>query len=974
MLERMGFSRPHFRPVLTILEKTRMTDGAQPIPLDAKGSSASRAWLTDIAPIVSNAALAVLGFLWLVVLAKACGFQPRLRNFVVFAASISLLPVASAAIAYWGGPDDRKPANRVFESINIWCAVLVLSALAITGIATWKSGALGFWRGNALPVVQVVLALHLALLAALAWLRRAKPALSKRTEAVVLRHSPRSVQTVAFAYAFVLATVSLFRIEPENKHFNGLFSAFFPSIAGGFPDRSQLGVAALLASFSMAVGLYLLIIEQRLERKNPTALLRIQKLALPLAASVAVVLCFDFSLPTDVLHYMTNIGPARHLMGGGTLMVDTFSQYGPGPVLLTYLAFQLGQPSFAVANIAVQLCNILFYVLFLVMLWQSTRYRLAALWLGLIVLLSWLSGWAYGEGNVNTAPSVLGLRYLPVMLMAVALASGAEGSRRSLLTFLASFLAALWSAEAIVGTLALHCGFLTLTNLRDRSYGRLVADLASACLPVICGLVAMSLGILVVSGKLPAFTIYLGYFASYNPVAAFWSVPFDGTFWSWTPFLLTVVVVMGICWLTVFNGQQNGLPYRSNYWLRRALPAALLTAITSAYFAGRAVDFVILIALLPLSLLLIPAILWLANLAAGRDRAAISLSAIPLLALLWMSSFSSLYLFRVGSPYSLVVQQCRDHGRCTPAALGRGISETLRSQLTLEPRADIWAMTPYDLQVLGDAKRLIDRFAAADTEVTVLLGENGAGVQTVSDTALMFAGKWHTWPRSFTFTDELVPELAARILAAPVALQTGSVIILRQDEANLGLLESSLLKLIRSTGSLCVLEGSTPEVAAYRFWKNGTPQPTGGCMERPVDTPTKISDAENQALQALPGFIGNIQSSGDALPNGPIDLATLRRAGVNVPSPFVRGRRLASFWGEATLSKAGKRLTLDLFGPRRSVCRNLLAGFSRISGVARVATTATLADEQIAPVTDEQAAKACAPLTGFVRLVLDLHP
>jgi hypothetical protein len=110
------------------------------------------------------------------------------------------------------------------------------------------------------------------------------------------------------------------------------------------------------------------------------------------------------------------------------------------------------------------------------------------------------------------------------------------------------------------------------------------------------------------------------------------------------------------------------------------------------------------------------------------------------------------------------------------------------------------------------------------------------------------------------------------------------------------------------------------------------------------------------------------------LPAGLIDLATLRRAGINVPSPFVRGGRLASFWGEATLSKAGTRLTLDLFGPRRSVCRNLLAGFSRISGVARVATTATLADEQIAPVTDEQAAKACAPLTGFVRLVLDLHP
>ncbi len=420
-----------------------------------------------------------------------------------------------------------------------------------------------------------------------------------------------------------------------------------------------------------------------------------------------------------------------------------------------------------------------------------------------------------------------------------------------MLTFLASFLAACWSVEAVAGTLALHCGFLALINLRDRSFARLIADLASACLPIVCGLAALSLGTLLASGKLPAFKIYLGYFVSYNPVATFWSVPFDGTYWSSAPFLLAIVVVMGICWLTVFCGNDNWLPYRSDHWLQRCLPAALLTAFASAYFAGRAVDFVILIALLPLALLLIPGALWLANMAARGDRVAISLSAIPLLVLFWMSSFSFLYLFRVGSPYSFVVQQCRDYGRCTPAALGRSVSETLRRDLALEPRTDVWAMKPYDRQIVGDAKQLIERFAAEDAKVTVLLGASAGGDQTLGDIAVMFAGKWHTWPRSFTFTDELVPELVARILAAPVALQTGNVIVLRRDEAKLGVLEAGILKLVRSTGSLCLLEGSTSEVAAYRYWKNGTPQPTDGCIEPPVEKRAEILNTQQAVLQVL---------------------------------------------------------------------------------------------------------------------------
>jgi hypothetical protein len=144
-------------------------------------------------------------------------------------------------------------------------------------------------------------------------------------------------------------------------------------------------------------------------------------------------------------------------------------------------------------------------------------------------------------------------------------------------------------------------------------------------------------------------------------------------------------------------------------------------------------------------------------------------------------------------------------------------------------------------------------------------------------------------------------------------------------------------------------------------------------LEQPVDPSPDISEAENEVFHALPALIGSIQSSGSAIPDGPINLAVLRRANVDVPTLFVRGERLATPWSEATLIKSGKYLTLD-FSIRRPVCGALLAGFSQISGVVRVATSLASPDEQTAPLTNEQAALACAQHSGLVRLILDTRP
>lgn len=213
----------------------------------------------------------------------------------------------------------------------------------------------------------------------------------------------------------------------------------------------------------------------------------------------------------------------------------------------------------------------------------------------------------------------------------MAVGIGVRGARHSALIFLAAFLSGLWSIEAFVGAFALYSGSLALRNLRDRSYARLAKELAIAAAAMMSGPAALSVGTLLAAGSWPAFDVYLSFLSSYNPIGQFWSVPFDATFWGWIP-ILGGIAVAG-CWLLVIDNKRSALVATSDTWLRDALPAAILTAITGSYFAARSVDYTVAIALLPFALLFIPTALWLAGRALDGDRVAGILTALTTCAL-----------------------------------------------------------------------------------------------------------------------------------------------------------------------------------------------------------------------------------------------------------------------------------------------------------------------------------------------------
>ena len=62
----------------------------------------------------------------------------------------------------------------------------------------------------------------------------------------------------------------------------------------------------------------------------------------------------------------------------------------------------------------------------------------------------------------------------------------------------------------------------------------------------------------------------------------------------------------------------------------------------------------------------------------------------------------------------------------------------------------------------------------------------------------------------------MVMSIARRIIAAPVRLREGELVLVRRDETALGFIEAGILQRIRAEVTLCPLPESSQEVIAYR--------------------------------------------------------------------------------------------------------------------------------------------------------------
>lgn len=476
-------------------------------------------------------------------------------------------------------------------------------------------------------------------------------------------------------------------------------------------------------------------------------------------------------------------------------------------MLATFSGFVLGPLSFGTANIVVQSGNLIYYALFLVFLYRACDHRYLSALLGLIAIYFLLDGWDHGEGNLNIAPSPLA-RYLPTLMMVVAIALLKPPDRHSIFTASAMVLSTIWSVETVVGTIGVQMAFLSALATRERNWRAFRRDVLIAIIPTVITLGAFCFVIYVQSAQWPRLDIYLRFLSVYNPMSDYWAKPRQEFYW-WAPMLLVVFLSLAHCWISILDRRISPGADRQIYCL---LPMSALCLWSALYYVSRSIDYTILIAFLPfVAVLIVQGQSFLRN----RLHAWVAGILIGIFGV-----FQTWGVWRSDGPYSFLLQECRDHNRCTPTALRDRIGDRLRVRPAFETVGNPWADYRLDNGgVLREATSLISQHFSPGVPATVLLGRVQY-ISYLSDLALIYTGHWHRWPISFTFTDNLVPQLTHKIVATPIQLRDGEVVIVRSAEDALEGVEKEILAKIHADYHLCKVQNDFHQVTAYRISLN----------------------------------------------------------------------------------------------------------------------------------------------------------
>ena len=317
------------------------------------------AWLRLVGPSLSSCALGVLGFAYCAVLLAAAGIDGEGRDRTLFIAGALLLPLFCAAVqVFLVRPDlrwtdcrtgrDRQLLGRHRPSV---CpGSLAAPDLRRRQHRRPMAAKRQVGRRDCGSAARSRLA-H----------RRGRSAVLVRPLSLPVPVRSRAVQACLIAIGLFAASFLLFWIDPSDRHLNLFIRLFFEPPFSDSPAPFELGPALLLAALLLAAVAALGWLEHKLLQRGSAALQTIRTSALCVAVILTVVCYFDFSLNIDVFHYLANVGPAVHALHGGTPMVDTFSLYGPGPVVATLVGFKIGPVTFGTAQIVNQVFNFAFY-------------------------------------------------------------------------------------------------------------------------------------------------------------------------------------------------------------------------------------------------------------------------------------------------------------------------------------------------------------------------------------------------------------------------------------------------------------------------------------------------------------------------------------------------------------------------------------------------------------------------------------
>ncbi len=491
----------------------------------------------------------------------------------------------------------------------------------------------------------------------------------------------------------------------------------------------------------------------------------------------------DTSLSFDWYHDNFYLGPVADVLAGKSVLVDSFCQYGVGPVYVVAGFMKLGVVAPTYRGFSFLLSGLAFAQY--VMLYAVLRFQLASQVLAILTLCVALAVNVYAPaGFLHQYPSAGPLRFGPayVALVAVALGGvpGGWASAGRTLRVLALAMASVWSLETLCYVLAV----LVAAMMHER---RTIRSLAMASSVVMTAWLLAANALRLWAGEWPQPIRYLEYILPY--ARGLTGRPAD----PWSPWIAVIGVslasVLGLAWCAL-------VPKPTGARVRSPLLAST-TALGVAqftYFLAGANPVRLYHVAVPVIIL---AALWLDEVsgrAAEAPRALRASAAACVAYAAFVMLASALPAIEDKIPTTALYGRL---GRCL--ALAR-----------LKAPSDAYA---------AQAARLVRKYAGDRPRVSLFLGPR------YTPEVLLLCGKAHVFPINMMDQDALVERTRRHAVEFRHGLEPGEILIVQstpyeirllQDERGI-LLQRDLLMRLEREFDLERVETASNGLAAIRL-------------------------------------------------------------------------------------------------------------------------------------------------------------
>jgi len=239
-----------------------------------------------------------------------------------------------------------------------------------------------------------------------------------------------------------------------------------------------------------------------------------------------ILACFDPAFSIDIDHQNFYLGPANRILHGGTMLVDTFSQYGVLVIYFISIVFKTGIIPFTYQGLSlvVALLFMLHFIMLYVLLIALFNNRLyAILLLGIIILLGFFGTMGQIQVYPSTGPMRFELAYLILTMVYIRKRFRIVRRYGMLMEYFLVGIASLWSFETFVYTAFPYLGICLYESLSQPArlsqsaknfFRRLLWFFLTPA-------VFQSVFLLFTffrSGKLPDWGTYLGFVNAYSSV------------------------------------------------------------------------------------------------------------------------------------------------------------------------------------------------------------------------------------------------------------------------------------------------------------------------------------------------------------------------------------------------------------------------------------------------------------------------